>query len=294
LNIVSSSPIQISCSVVSYHNDPEQIAQVLRSLAATSLDIAVYLIDNSCDDTLAGVARQFGARYFHRPDNPGFGAAHNIAIADAVKQGSAYHVVINPDIVFGADVLPALCAYMDAHQDIGLIMPDVRYTDGSRQHLCKLLPRPADLLARRFVPALYRLSGRLKTYEMHRSGYDKLMEVPALSGCFMFMRVSILAKTGGFDERFFMYMEDVDLSRRIGRLARTVYFPGVSVFHGYEKGSYKSVGLLSHHIRSAIRYFNKWGWFFDAERRAVNRAALRALEQSQQVTAQAPPLINRK
>src|SRR4051794_36024192 len=269
----------ISCSVVSYHNDPEQIAQVLRSLTSTPLDIVVYLIDNSSDDALSDLARQFGARYIHRPDNPGFGAAHNLAIADALAQSSSYHLVVNPDIVFGVDVLPTLRAYMDAHQDIGLIMPDIRYTDGSRQHLCKLLPRPADLLARRFVPALYRMSGRLETYEMRRSGYDKLMEVPALSGCFMFLRTSILAKTGGFDERFFMYMEDVDLSRRIGRLARTVYFPAVSVVHEYAKGSYKNAGLLSHHIRSAIRYFNKWGWFFDAERRAVNDAALRALRQ---------------
>jgi GT2 family glycosyltransferase len=286
--------MSISCSVVSYHNDPEQIAQVLRSITAAPLEIAVYLIDNSIDDTLADVARQFGARYIHRPDNPGFGAAHNCAIADALAQGSSYHLVVNPDIVFGAEVLPALRAYMDAHLGIGLIMPDIRYTDGTRQHLCKLLPRPADLLARRFVPALYRMTGRLDTYEMRRSGYDKLMDVPALSGCFMFLRASILEKTGGFDERFFMYMEDVDLSRRIGRLARTVYFPAVSIVHEYGKGSYKSASLLSHHIRSAIRYFNKWGWFFDAERRAVNRTALQALEQSQQVTSRAPSLINRK
>ncbi|MGH8809882.1 MAG: glycosyltransferase [Noviherbaspirillum sp.] len=279
---------------MSYHNDPEQIAQVLQSITSTPLDIAVYLIDNSQDDTLAAVAHKCGARYIHRPDNPGFGAAHNIAIADALTLGSSYHAVINPDIVFGPDVLPALRAYMDVHQDIGLIMPDIRYPDGSRQHLCKLLPRPVDLLVRRFLPTLYQMSGRLETYEMHRGGYDRIMDVPALSGCFMFLRTSILAKTGGFDQRFFMYLEDVDLSRRIGRLARTVYFPAVSVVHGYEKGSYKSGILLSHHIRSAIRYFNKWGWFFDAERRAVNRAATRALQQPQQASAEEPSLSNRK
>lgn len=270
--------MSISCSVVSYHNAPDQIAQVLRSLSATPLDIAVYLVDNSCDDKLAAVAREFGVRYVHRPDNPGFGAAHNIAIAEAMAAGSAYHLVLNPDIVFGPDVIPALLGYMEAHQDIGLIMPDIRYPDGSRQHLCKLLPHPGDLLVRRFLPALYRMSGRLDTYEMRRSGYDRIMEVPALSGCFMFLRASLLRKIGGFDERYFMYLEDVDLSRRIGRLARTVFYPAVAITHAYQKGSYKSSRLLSHHIRSAIRYFNKWGWLHDAERRAVNRAALAALE----------------
>lgn len=53
-------------------------------------------------------------------------------------------------------------------------------------------------------------------YELIFSGYDKIMWVPSLSGCFMFMRVDVLRKIGGFDERFFMYAEDLDLSRRIG------------------------------------------------------------------------------
>ncbi len=271
--------MSISCSVVSYHNPPEQIAQVLRSVAATP-GIVSYLVDNSSNDRLAAVARQFGARYLHRPDNPGFGAAHNMAIADALANGVAYHLVLNPDISFTEEVIPTLHAYMEAHSDIGLIMPDIRYPDGSRQHLCKLLPHPGDLLVRRFMPMLYRLSGRLEVYEMRRSGYDLIMEVPALSGCFMFLRASTLKETGGFDERFFMYLEDVDLSRRIGQLARTVFFPAVSIVHAYQKGSYKNRLLLSRHIRSAIQYFNKWGWFFDTERSAVNRVALQRLAQS--------------
>ncbi|RZI41651.1 glycosyltransferase family 2 protein [Herbaspirillum sp. HC18] len=268
--------MSISCAVVSYHNPPEQIADVLRSVCATP-GVALTLIDNSADDALSAVAHEFGARYIHRPENLGFGAAHNLAIGEALQQGSEYHLVLNPDISFGPEVIPTLRAYMDAHPDIGFIMPDIRYPDGSRQHLCKLLPNPADLSVRRFLPSLYRMSGRLDTYEMRRSGYDRIMEVPSLSGCFMFLRVSVLEKIGGFDERFFMYLEDVDLSRRIGEVARTVYYPGVSITHAYQKGSYKSSTLLRRHIRSAIRYFNKWGWWFDARRGEVNRAALRGM-----------------
>jgi GT2 family glycosyltransferase len=109
----------------------------------------------------------------------------------------------------------------------------------------------------------------------------------------MFLRASVLRKTGGFDERYFMYLEDVDLSRRIGRVARTVYYPTVCITHAYQKGSYKSSVLLRRHIRSAIRYFNKWGWFFDAERTDVNRAALLALEKPGSVVEAAPPPANR-
>jgi GT2 family glycosyltransferase len=183
---------------------------------------------------------------------------------------------------------------MAGHPDIGLVMPDIRYPDGSRQHLCKLLPHPVDLLVRRFIPTLYRLSGRVDTYEMRRSGYDRIMDVPALSGCFMFLRASVLKKTGGFDERFFMYLEDVDLSRRIGQLARTVFYPAVSIIHAYQKGSYKNSALLRRHISSAIRYFNKWGWFFDSERDAVNRAAIQGMERAERVTNEATSLGSRQ
>src|SRR4051812_40717655 len=109
----------ISCSVVSYHNDPGQIAEVLRSVAATPLDIALYLVDNSADDRLAAVAQEYGAHYIHRPDNPGYGVAHNLAISEGLANGASYHVVLNPDIAFGAQVIPALFTYMESHRDVG-------------------------------------------------------------------------------------------------------------------------------------------------------------------------------
>lgn len=278
----------ISCSVVSYHNTAGQIAEVLRSVRATPLDVPIYLVDNSHDNALEAVARRYGAIYRHHPDNLGYGVAHNIAMRDGLAHGSDYHLVLNPDVSFGPEVIPTLHAYMETHRDIGLIMPDIRYPDGSRQHLCKLLPNPLDLSVRRFLPRLYALSGRLDNYEMRRGGYDGITGVPALSGCFMFLRGEVIRKVGGFDERFFMYLEDVDLSRRIGRIARTVYFPGVSIIHDYQKGSYKNSTLLRRHIRSAIQYFNKWGWIFDAERREVNRVALEALRRRASRPAHSP------
>ena len=97
------------------------------------------------------------------------------------------------------------------------------------------------------------------------------MEVPSLSGWFMFMRVSVLKEVGGFDERYFMYAEDLDLCRRIGEVSKTIFYPGVSVVHEYEKGSYKSKKLLKYHTVSIIKYFNKWGWIFDSKRKKKNK-----------------------
>ncbi|HWV71328.1 MAG TPA: hypothetical protein VN040_06425, partial [Pseudosphingobacterium sp.] len=101
-----------------------------------------------------------------------------------------------------------------------------------------------------------------------------VLDVPNLSGCFMFVRTAILKKIGGFDPRYFMYLEDVDLVRRIGEHARTVFCPFVSIYHGYQKGSYANGKLMRLHIQSAIKYFNKWGWFIDSDRRKLNKITL--------------------
>ena len=127
-----------------------------------------------------------------------------------------------------------------------------------------------DLIGRRFIPHKSYQARHDYSYELHWTNYDKIMEVPSLSGCFMFMRCSVLKQTGGFDERYFMYAEDLDLCRRIGEISRTMFYPEVSVVHEYEKGSYKNKKLLKYHIKSVIKYFNKWGWFFDSKRKKRN------------------------
>jgi len=70
----------------------------------------------------------------------------------------------------------------------------------------------------------------------------------------------VLAQLGGFDERFFLYFEDFDLSRRAGAIARNLYYPSVSVVHGYSREHRRSLKIRLHFVASAIRYFSKWGW----------------------------------
>jgi GT2 family glycosyltransferase len=110
---------------------------------------------------------------------------------------------------------------------------------------------------------------------------DRPSFVPTLSGCFLIVRTNLFLRIGGFDERFFMYMEDIDLVRRIGDEAETIYLPSVQVIHAYAKGSYRSWRLLGYHLVSAIQYFNKWGWFIDSDRRMKNYNALKNINKSQ-------------
>lgn len=95
----------------------------------------------------------------------------------------------------------------------------------------------------------------------------------------MFMRLSVLSKNNiFFDDRFFMYFEDFDLIRRLHRVSKTLYFPVVEIIHDHQKESYKNKKMLLAHIKSAFRYFKKYGWWFDAERREMNKQILREIK----------------
>lgn len=260
----------ITASIVAHHTKQEDLNRLIDCVMRSPIAV-LYIVDNSSHDALRGeVADNPKIRYIHSM-NRGYGAGHNIALRLAMDAGAKYHAVLNPDVYWTDDVIAELARFMETHENCSLAMPRILYPDGSLQRLCKLLPSPADLIVRRFVP-IRALRRRLDyRYEMQWADYDRTMEVPSLSGCFMFMRCSVLQQTGLFDERFFMYAEDLDLCRRIGEVAQTVYHPAVSVCHEYAKGSYKNKKLLKYHMRSIIRYFNKWGWFYDTKRRRANR-----------------------
>jgi len=215
----------------------------------------------------------------HVGRNLGFGAGHNLAMR-RILNNSDFHVVLNPDVEFETNVIPALVELLNEREDAGVVMPRVNYPDGLLQNLCKLLPTPKDLFLRRFSfvnVVRHRLNER---YELHGMTQFETSVVPSLSGCFLVFRTCILRHVGLFDERYFMYMEDVDLVRRVGDYADTLYHPLVAVRHDYAKGSYKNLRLLRFHIVSAIRYFFKWGWIYDPVRKARNRRALTSVKRN--------------
>lgn len=267
----------ITASIVTYKTSYKDLETVLSCTSQS--DVAhIYLIDNSPTDDLRVFGDKFPkVEYIWGHGNVGYGAGHNIAIYRAVQYGSEYHIVVNPDVEFNLGVIEELKNFMEINSSIGLVMPNVLYPSGDIQKLCKLLPTPSDLFFRRFLPFKSLVEKMNARYELHFTNYENQMDAPSLSGCFMFLRMSALKQINGFDERFFMYLEDVDLCRRIGAVSRTVFYPEVSVTHNYEKGSYKNMELLRYHIKSTFQYFNKWGWVFDKQRKLINKKALEEL-----------------
>ncbi|WP_431293713.1 glycosyltransferase [Pedobacter sp. P26] len=215
--------MSLAISIVLFENGDE-LDGAIESVLAINANLQLYLIDNSPTDLLKRYANDKRITYVYNGKNHGYGRAHNIALHHALNQKIKYHLVMNPDICFSGGTVEAIIKYMDANLEVGALIPRVYYESGRLQRLCKLLPTPFDLIGRRFLSNTQWAARQNAKYELNKFDYDKILNIPCLSGCFMFLRTAALEKTGLFDERFFMYLEDYDLARRINRFYRTVFF----------------------------------------------------------------------
>lgn len=279
----------ITASIVTYQHHLLDIEPVLRSLIASPVDV-VYIIDHSEDMfDLEPELNEFKDRIFTgedavkkkvdngftvhylRHENNGYGGGHNVALKRARQLGSKYHLVVNPDIWFGPRVIPELIDYMDKHDDVAQMMPKVLYPNGDVQPLAKMLPTPFDMFGRLCLPGPL-INKRNRHFELYYSNYEMTLNVPYLSGCFMFFRMDAMEEVGYFDEHFFMYAEDIDITRRLHEKYKTLYYPKIPVYHKFSRGSRHSLWLFWVHVSNIVMYFNKWGWRKDERRDEFNEA----------------------
>ncbi len=265
--------LDVCVSFVLFGNDREEITRAITQAQSSRVSTHVVIIDNSCPPLELGFAREMGATVVATNENIGYGRGHNIALA-ASRGKCRYNLVMNTDLQTQDDVIAGMVAFMDAHPDAGLAMPKVRYPDGSLQRLCRLLPDPKDIVARRLLSGTKWAKARNERYEFHNWNYDSVAQFPFLSGCFMICRRSILDTVGHFDERYFLYAEDLDLSRRIHAVARTLYNPAESVIHEYRSQTRPSLKRIRYAIVSLSQYFSKWGWIVDRDRDRINRQTI--------------------
>ena len=204
----------ITASIVTYNDHLLDIEAILHSIIISPIS-KVWIIDHSDrvftlreelqqymhrdEEVREHLQHGFQIEYLHE-DNVGYGKGNNRAIKLAMEEGSLYHLVVNPDVWFSSDVIPTIWKYMEEHPEVGQIMPRVLFLDGNIQPLAKLLPTPMDLFCRVFLPE-WMFTFRNRRYELAHSGYNNIMDVPCLSGCFMFLRTSTLREVGVFDER---------------------------------------------------------------------------------------------
>lgn len=263
----------LTISVVLYNTPAKYLTELLTSIRQITLPFECYIFDNSSQPfakELIPNSPEFV--YSFQNSNLGFSNTHNLLL-HKYSSSSKYILILNPDVYFDLGTIEKIIDFMEENKDVGLLLPRVLNPDGTEQPLFKLLPKPKDLIIRRFIPNFLKFlfNQELSDYAMSWASVHKTFEAPYLSGCFMFMRSSVFKKVGGFDSIFFLYCEDIDLSRRINSEFKTVYFSKAHIYHHFSKASYKKIKYLFFHLMSAVKYFNKYGWLSDKQRDLINK-----------------------
>ena len=230
--------------IVTYNTKQEELRKIIGCFQKVGLRFKLWISDNSEKDGLRGFVEGFlddRIEYIFNNSNDGFGAGHNVVIRKLVsgEVESEFHLMVNSDVFFEENTIEKIMEYMRENKNIGQIGPKIYGTDGEVTKSCRLLPSPVNLIFRRFLPVKSVVDKLDYDYEMKWYDYKEIIDVPILSGCFIFVRTDVLKEIGGFDKRYFMYMEDYDLCRRIGQKYRTVFYPEAEIIHEHGKASYK-------------------------------------------------------
>ena len=248
----------LSVCIVLYHAS-SQVLRTVQCLQDSDIMLELYVVDNSPKDSMGQkVLWQCpGATYVPMGRNRGYGAAHN-AVRDKLR--SRYHLICNPDVTFPPDLLSRMVMYMDAHPEVAVLTPHVLNEDGTEQHLPKRAPTVRYLLGGRLGRVSKRCARWRKEYTLADQTITAPVSVAFATGCFMLIRTAYFQQLGGFDERFFLYHEDSDLSRRALRKGAIVYHPDMTIVHSWNRESSRSLKATLRHMISTVRYFNLWGW----------------------------------
>lgn len=247
---------QISSIIVSY-NCLEPLRACVRSLEnQTGVESEIIVIDNGSNDGTVAFLKGQEFRTILSQKNLGYGAAVNRA---AEKAEGKYLFILNPDTELPPNQLKTIYEYAEDNPDAGLVSPSLRYPDGRPQLSAREFPRRRNFLLGRGSP-LFKLglTGERKAGYITVNG-DAAMNVPAVSATALFIRSELFMKIGGCDERFFLYLEDLDLCRSIKDMGlKVALLPSVTVSHSWRESSRKRPYFSSfHHHLSVFKYFKK-------------------------------------
>jgi len=239
--------LDLSIVIVNY-NVKEFLSQCLDSIYQSKTDCGfeVIVVDNhSSDSGEVEILRQFPkVRWINNSENLGFGKANNVGF-QAAK--GTYTLILNPDTVLRSDTLEKSINYLKSHPEVGGL--GIQGIDGSGQFLPeskRALPTP--LVALWKISGLSALFPTSKTFAKYHLGHlskDENHEVDILVGCFMMVPTKLLLEVGGFDPRYFMYGEDIDLSYELQKTGKkNVYFAESKIIH--YKGESTKRGSLNY------------------------------------------------
>ena len=248
------SNIHISASIVLFNQDENTLQKTINAILKCNEIERLFLIDNSKINNGLKYQDVDKIEYRFTKANLGFGSAHNLIINE-INNTFTHHLVLNPDVVFNPKDILVLVSELENNDEVAMISPKAMYPTGEMQYTCRKNPTFLELIYRRL-----HINKKFVYFQEYR---DKDLTVPFcpafVHGFFMLFKTEDFVSVNGFDKRYFLYMEDADICRKIYKNNKKVlYFPGVEVIHEHQKGSTKKIRLLFHHFSSAMKYFKKW------------------------------------
>ncbi len=261
----SADPLQAVLILVAYHPALVEVERLRCCLASLPPQIRYVVVANDFRPGEPVEALEAGALFLLRnAHNPGYGRAVNHAVAELARAGPLppFLGALNTDLTWKSGCFETLLNWLERHADVVLAVPQLLNPAGEVQHLCKQHPTMLGLFSRRFLPDALKprfLRRYDRWYVLADHDYGQVFDVPYLSGCCMLMRTSAFEEANRFDEDFFLYLEDADLSRAMGAIGRTVHLPVASVIHHWGRGNHRSKRLTLVNVHSAWVYFRKWG-----------------------------------
>lgn len=243
--------INISATIVIYNQSIDILKSAIDSFLNIPLTKKLFVIDNASKTYLEKQFLHEDLEYIYLDQNIGFGAAHNHVIN---KLNSDYHLILNPDIEFNPSIIRPLIDKLQKEGDVSFITPKIVYPDSEIQFVCRKHPTFFNLIFRRlgFSKIIY-----------DEEALGKVFYPEFIHGCFMLFKTKEFVKLKGFDKRYFLYLEDADICRKILMMKRKIlYYPRVAAIHHHQRGSAKSPKLFMIHTISAIKYFLKWGLLY--------------------------------
>lgn len=252
--------LNLTATIVLYNENIKELTATIKSFLNVPLKKRLFLIDNTDQSKFKDIFDQEEIEYISIGKNIGFGSGHNMVI-DKINGLSDYHLILNPDVNFNKTVIPNLIKHLEEDKNLAMIAPKVLFPNGEHQYSCRRYPLFSELIARRFTFLKPFFKSKIKRGKYKDKDLSKPFYADYLAGCFHLYKTDDFVKLNGFDERYFLYMEDVDICRKIDALGKKkLYQPNEEIKHILKRGSSKDIKLLFRHSSSAIKYFFKWGF----------------------------------
>lgn len=228
----------------------------------------IIAVDNASDDPISlgyleHAAEKGVVQLVKTEKNLGYGGGNNLG---AARARGKYILILNPDIFVNEDSVQKMVDYMEKHSEVGMLGPKLVYPDGTVQDSCRRNMSFMDLVVKRtFLRWLPGFRKRVEKYTMDDFSHNEMREVDLLVGACLLIPREVYEQVGGFDKRYFLFMEDFDLCREVAKLGKKiVYFPEVEVTHNHKRLSGGNIFTLLRkkvfwiHVGSAFKYFWKW------------------------------------